>query len=80
MRKITASKARATIYQLIDEVAASRESMIITGRVHNAVLVSAAHWSAVKETLYLLPVPGMHEAVVEGVNAPVDELSTDPGW
>jgi len=33
-----------------------------------------------RETLYLLSIPGMRESILEGMAAPDDELSEDPGW
>lgn len=80
MSSITASEARANLYRLIDEAATNHQPITITGRRHDAVLVSAEDWSAVQETLFLLSVPGMRESIVEGMAAPAGELSADPGW
>ena len=77
---ITASEARSNLYRLIDDAATNHEPITITGRRHNAVLVSAEDWSAVQETLFLLSVPGMRESIAQGMAAPVHELSPDPGW
>lgn len=35
---------------------------------------------AIRETLYLLSIPGMRESIREGMNTPLDECSTEPGW
>lgn len=50
MSNITASEARANLYRLIDEAAASHQPILITGKRNNAVLVSEEDWSAVQET------------------------------
>ncbi len=47
MPTLTASEARANLYRLIDETAASHEPIVIAGKRHSAVLVSAADWSSI---------------------------------
>ncbi len=80
MSTLTASEARAKLYRLIDEVAQSHVPVRITGKRHNAVLVSEEDWAAVQETLYLLSVPGMRESIKEGMESPVEECSEDLDW
>jgi len=80
MTSIKATDARAKLYRLLDEVAESHEPVVITGKRSNAVLVSEDDWRSIQETLHLLSVPGMREAVQEGMKTPVDECSKDPGW
>lgn len=80
MSSITASEARANLYRLIDEAAASHQPLLISGKRNNAVLVSEEDWTAIQETLSLLSVPGMRESIREGMDTPVDECSEDPGW
>ena len=67
MTTITASEARASLYRLIDEASVSHQPVVITGKRHNAVLVSADDWAAIQETMYLLSVPGMRESIREGL-------------
>jgi len=80
MSSLTASEARARLYRLIDETAESHEPIRISGKRHNAVLVSEDDWSAVQETLYLLSVPGMRESIREGLGTPVDQCSEVLDW
>jgi antitoxin YefM len=77
---ITATEARRRLYQLLDEVAASHEALLITGKRVNAVLVSEEDWRAVQETFYLMSIPGMRESIREGLATPIDELDDEPGW
>ncbi len=65
MTTFTASKARASLYKLLDKTALSHEPVQITGRRHNAVLVSQEDWEAIQETLYLLSEPGMAKSIRE---------------
>lgn len=80
MATISASEARASLYRLIDEAAASHEPVTITGKRNNAVLLSEQDWSAIQETLYLLSIPGMRESIKEGMASPVEECEKDLGW
>ncbi len=71
MQALTASEARANLYRIIDETAASHEPIIISGKRSNAVLLSAEDWDAIQETLYLLAVPGMRESIKAGMAEPL---------
>ncbi|MBT9589857.1 MAG: type II toxin-antitoxin system Phd/YefM family antitoxin [Thiobacillus sp.] len=70
MNILTASEARANLYRLIDESAASHEPVVIKGKRSTAVLVSAEDWASIQETLYLTSIPGMRESILDGLNAP----------
>lgn len=80
MSNITASEARAKLYRLIDEAAASHQPILITGKRNNAILVSEEDWSAIQETLFLLSVPGMRESIKEGLSTPVDACDKALDW
>ncbi|MHB1511939.1 MAG: type II toxin-antitoxin system Phd/YefM family antitoxin [Acidiferrobacter sp.] len=80
MTAITASEARANLYQLIDETASSHQPILISGKRNKAVLISDEDWTAIQETLFLLSVPGMRESIREGVGASVDECAQDLDW
>ncbi len=80
MSTLTASEARSNLYRLIDETADSHEPVVITGKRHNAVLISAEDWAAIQETRYLLSVPGMRESIRAGLAEPVGECSTELDW
>lgn len=80
MSAITASEARAKLYRLIDEAAASHQPLLISGKRNNAVLISETDWEAIQETLYLLSVPGMRESIREGMETPAEECDGDLDW
>ncbi len=80
MKTITATEARAKLYRLLDEAAESNEPIHITGKRHNAVLLSEEDWRALEETLYLVSIPDMRESIREGMETAVEECSEDPGW
>ncbi len=80
MPTLTATEARAKLYNLLDEVAATHEPVLITGKRANAVLLSEEDWRAVEETLYLLGIPGMRESIIEGLNTPIEQCSDEVEW
>ncbi len=80
MTTMTASKARAQLYKLLDKAASSHEPIQITGKRANAVLVSEEDWRAVQETLYLLSIPGMRESIRKGMKEPVGKCGDKLEW
>jgi prevent-host-death family protein len=80
MPTLTASEARANLYRLIDEAAASHQPVLISGKRNKAVLIAEEDWLAVQETLFLLSVPGMRESIREGMAEPIEECSEDLEW
>ena len=80
MGSISASEARRRLFSLIDEVRESHQPVEIHGKRGSAVLLSEQDWRAIQETLYLTSIPGMRESILEGMAAPMDELSEDAGW
>lgn len=80
MTAITATKARSSLFQLLDNVTASHEPVLITGKRGNAVLIAEEDWLAINETLYLLSIPGMRESIIEGLNTPLDECDDEVEW
>ena len=80
MNTLTASEARANLYNLIDETMASHEPIMITGKRGDAVLISAEDWSAVQETLYLLSMPGMRESIQAGRTEPLSKSKKELDW
>lgn len=80
MTALTASEARANLYRLIDEIAASHQPLLISGKRNNAVLVSEEDWKAIQETVFLLSVPGMRESIREGMDSPVEDCDESLAW
>ena len=80
MTTLTASAARASLYQLLDQTAETHEPVQILGKRHDAVLVSAEDWRAIQETLYLLSIPKMRESIQRGLKTPTVKLSKKLKW
>ena len=80
MTTLSASKARTGLYKLLDKTAESHEPIQITGKRHNAVLISEEDWTAIQETLYLLSIPGMRESIRKGLKTPLKKCSPELKW
>lgn len=74
MNAISATKARENLYQLISDVNADNNAVIITNnRGKNAVIVSEDNWNAVQETLYIMSVPDLAESIIEGGKEAIED-------
>ncbi|MGD9707737.1 MAG: type II toxin-antitoxin system Phd/YefM family antitoxin [Candidatus Delongbacteria bacterium] len=80
MTVINVTEARKNLYNLVDLANESHETILISGKRGNAVLISEEDWSAINETLYLLSIPKMRESIKKGLETPVDECDTDLDW
>jgi len=80
MPTLSATEARAKLYNLIDQTSATHEPVLITGKRGNAVLISEDDWRSIQETMYLLNIPGMRESIREGLETPIEECNEELDW
>ena len=80
MPVLTASEARANLYQLIDQAAESHEPIVIAGKRTSAVLISEEDWKAIQETMHLLSIPGMRKSIRDGMSEPIEKSAKEIGW
>jgi antitoxin YefM len=80
MTVLTASEARANLYRLIDEAAASHEPIVIAGKRASAVLISQEDWQAIQETMHLLSLPGMRKSIRDGMAEPLAKSAKELDW
>jgi antitoxin YefM len=80
MTTITASQARANLYGLVNKVSTYHEPIQITGKQHNAILISEEDWKAINETLYLVSIPGMRKSIINGLKTPIKKCVKKLIW
>jgi len=80
MSLYTVSEARGDLYNLIDKVSESHEPAYITGKRHNAVLLSEEDYRSMQETLYIVSIPGLREDILAGKNEPNDQCPDKLDW
>jgi antitoxin YefM len=73
MRTIPISNVRTKLFQIVDDATVTHEPLLIKGKRNNAVIISEDDWNAIQETLYILSVPGMREAITDSSNTPISE-------
>ena len=57
-----------------------REPVLISGENNNAVLMAESDWQAMNETLHLLSVPGMRDAIKKGLSENLESTSRKLTW
>jgi antitoxin YefM len=80
MTSLTTSQARSNLYNLVNKIVAHHEPIQITGKRHNAVLISEEDWKAMNETLYLVSIPGMRKSIAKGLKTPIKKCSKKIIW
>jgi len=80
MTSLSASRARATLFKLMEQAAESHEPIQIQGRRQSSVLISEEDWRAIQETLHLLSIPGMRESIRAGLKTPLSKTSKTLRW
>ena len=74
MTSISVTKARQSIYKILNDVNENSEPITITNtNGKNAVIISEDDWKAIQETIYLNSIPGMADSIREGGETPIEE-------
>jgi prevent-host-death family protein len=69
MEVVSASKARANLFNLVEQVNNDHLPRMITSRKGDAVLLSKEDWESLQETIYLQSIPGFVELIREAERA-----------
>ena len=77
---MTASQARADIYNIMDETSRTHEPVLITGKRNNVVMLSQEDWKAIEETLYLNSIPDMVNSIQDARSKDDSEFSEAIQW
>ena len=78
MNAITATKARANLFNIIAFVNDNSQPLTLTtSRGKNAVLIGEDDWNAIQETIYLNSIPGMADSLLQGKNTPLEECISE---
>jgi len=71
MATLTATQVRTRLDYLIDQVAASHQPVVISGKGANAVLLSEEDWNAIQETLHLLTISSVRSSIRDSMAEPL---------
>ena len=68
---------RKDIYNILENTIRFNEPVNVTTKDGNAVILSEEEYDSIMETLYLSSVPGMKEAIMEGLETPLSECVSE---
>jgi PHD/YefM family antitoxin component YafN of YafNO toxin-antitoxin module len=80
MTTLTASQARARLFRLLDEVAATHNPIQIKGKRASVFLIAEEDWHSIEETLHLLSIPKMRESIQKGLKTPISKCAKELKW
>jgi prevent-host-death family protein len=79
MTTFTATQFRSNLFGILRDAIQHSEPAHITTKDGDAVVMSESDYNALQETLYLVSVPGMRQAIRDGLATPLDECTLDNG-
>lgn len=80
MNSVNITNARKDLYKLIQQVIDSHEPVHISAKKGAAVIISEEDWRNIEATMFLTSIPGMRESIISGLQAPIEECSTEVKW
>ncbi len=80
MKTLSVNEAREKLPELVEDVLLNHEPMLVSGINKNAFLVSESDWQAMNETLHLLSVPEMQDAIQSGISENIESTSKELKW
>ena len=80
MITVSVKEASDKLPDLVENTIAKREPVLISGKNTNAVLIAESDWLAINETLHSLSVPGMRDAIQNGMSENLESISKKLNW
>ena len=80
MITVSVKEASDKLPNLVENTIEKREPVLISGKNNNAVLMAESDWQAMNETLQLLSVPGMRDAIKKGLSENLESTSRKLTW
>ena len=80
MITVSVKEASDKLPDLVENTIEKREPVLISGKNNNAVLMAESDWQAMNETLHLLSVPGMRDAIKKGMSENLESTSRKLNW
>jgi antitoxin YefM len=80
LKTLSVQEASNKISDLVEYTIAKCEPILISGKNKNAVHIAESEWQAMNETLHLLSVPGMRDAIQTGLSEKLESTSKQLTW
>jgi len=73
MTNINITNFRKDIYELLDQAIKYNETINVSTKNGNAIILSEEDYNNLIETLYVSSVPGLKEEIIEGLKKPLED-------
>lgn len=73
MTNINITNFRKDIYELLEQAIKYNETINVSTKNGNAIILSEEDYNSLIETLYISSVPGLKEEIIEGLKEPLEE-------
>ena len=80
MITVSVKEASDKLPDLVENTIVKHQPVLISGKNNNAVLMAESDWQAMNETLQLLSVPGMRDAIKKGLSENLKSTSRKLNW
>ena len=77
MTTTTITNFRKNIFSLVETAIRFNETIHITSKDGNAVVLSEDEYNGLMETVNLYAIPGMKEKLIDGMNTPLSETVSE---
>lgn len=77
---MSVKEASNKLPNLVENAIEKREPVLVSGKNNNAVLMAESDWQAMNEALYLSSVPGMRDAIKQGLSESLKSTSRKLNW
>ena len=71
------SEVRKNFFKVIENVAESNTPILVKGKKKNVLIVSEQDWEDLQETLCVKSHPELEKSLIEGLNTPFEDCSTE---
>ena len=79
MTSVNTAGLRQHLPDYLNQAVVFHDTIHVNTEDGNAILLSEEEYNSMRETLYLLSVPGMKERLLEGLEIPIEECD-DFAW
>ena len=80
METYSASDACIHLSELINRIACDNKPICVQGDNSNVVIITEEEYSSIRETLYLMSIPGMVDSILKADEEKLEDCLTELSW
>jgi len=77
---VSVKEASDKLPYLVENTIVKHQPVLISGKNNNAVLMAESDWQAMNETVHLLSLPGMRDAIKKGLSENLESTARKLNW